>query len=69
MLKLPTINNLSIYLIGTGGTGGFAFTNLARLLAGANVPISIFDGDIVEPKNLKRQQFGKADMSKSTSTC
>lgn len=62
MLKLPTINNLSIYLIGTGGTGGFAFTNLARLLAGANVPISIFDGDIVEPKNLKRQQFGKADI-------
>lgn len=62
MLKLPTINNLSIYLIGTGGTGGFAFTNLARLLAGANVPISIVDGDIVEPKNLKRQQFGKADI-------
>ena len=62
MLKLPTINNLSIYLIGTGGTGGFAFTNLARLLVGANVPISIFDGDIVEPKNLKRQQFGKADI-------
>lgn len=62
MLKLPTINNLSIYLIGTGGTGGFAFTNLARLLAGANVPILIFDGDIVEPKNLKRQQFGKADI-------
>ena len=62
MLKLPTINNLSIYLIGTGGTGGFAFTNLARLLAVANVPISIFDGDIVEPKNLKRQQFGKADI-------
>jgi hypothetical protein len=62
VLKLPTINNLSIYLIGTGGTGGFAFTNLARLLAGANVPISIFDGDIVEPKNLKRQQFGKADI-------
>lgn len=62
MFKLPTINNLSIYLIGTGGTGGFAFTNLARLLAGANVPISIFDGDIVEPKNLKRQQFGKADI-------
>lgn len=62
MLKLPTINNLSIYLIGTGGTGGFAFTNLARLLAGANAPISIFDGDIVEPKNLKRQQFGKADI-------
>ena len=62
MLKLPTINNLSIYLIGTGGTGGFAFTNLTRLLAGANVPISIFDGDIVEPKNLKRQQFGKADI-------
>lgn len=62
MLKLPTINNLSIYLIGTGGTGGFAFINLVRLLAGADVPISICDGDIVEPKNLKRQQFGKYDI-------
>lgn len=62
MLKLPTINNTVIYLIGAGGTGGFTFTNLARLLAGSKTPITICDGDIVEPKNLKRQQFGKTDI-------
>lgn len=65
MLKLPTIENTVIYLIGAGGTGGFTFTNLARLLAGTKTPITICDGDIVEPKNLKRQQFGKADIDMS----
>lgn len=62
MLKLPTIENIVIYLIGAGGTGGFTFTNLTRLLAGTKTPITICDGDIVEPKNLKRQQFGKTDI-------
>ena len=65
MLKLPTIENTVIYLIGAGGTGGFTFTNLVRLLAGTKTPITICDGDIVEPKNLKRQQFGKADIDMS----
>ena len=68
MLKFPKIHNPSIYLIGAGGTGGFTFTNLTRLLAGTNTPITIFDGDIVEPKNLKRQQFSKDDIGENKAT-
>ena len=67
MLTLPDTTNIAIHIVGCGGTGGFTFTNLARLFAGSNTPIILYDGDIVEPKNLKRQQFTKAniDMNKA----
>lgn len=65
MLKHPTLDNVSIHLVGAGGTGGFTFTNLVRLLAGTDTPIHVYDGDIVEPKNLKRQQFGQNDVGKN----
>lgn len=68
MLKFEQIKNPTIYIVGGGGTGGFTFTNLVRLLAGTQIPIHVFDGDIVEPKNLKRQQFGKEDIDKNKAT-
>lgn len=68
MLTFPEIKNPSIYIVGGGGTGGFAFTNLSRLFAGTNTPIHVFDGDIVEPKNLKRQQFSKDDVDSNKAT-
>lgn len=65
MLQFPTIEKPHIFIIGAGGTGGFTFTNLARLLAGSDTPITLYDGDVVESKNLKRQQFGYDDIAKN----
>lgn len=65
MLQFPNIEKPHIFIIGAGGTGGFTFTNLARLLAGSDTPITLYDGDIVESKNLKRQQFGYEDITKN----
>lgn len=55
-----------IFLVGTGGTGGFALESITRLLAGADTPIAIdiYDGDTVEAKNLKRQNFTVDDLDK-----
>lgn len=68
MLKFQEIKNPAVYIVGGGGTGGFTFTNLSRLFAGTTIPIHVFDGDVVEPKNLKRQQFGKEDVDKNKAT-
>ena len=65
MIKFNEINNSAIFIVGCGGTGGFAATNLFRLLAGSDIPISLYDGDVVEPKNLKRQKFTKSDVGKN----
>lgn len=52
------------YVIGAGGTGGFFIQNLVRLMAGRDNPvkIDIYDGDRVEAKNLKRQNFTVDDL-------
>lgn len=65
MLTMNPIQSPTIYVIGAGGTGGFTFTHLARLLAGTQIPIHLFDGDTIEPKNLKRQQFGKEQVGQN----
>jgi len=59
MLQIPVRNKLNIHVIGAGGTGGYAIENLARLFAGDENKhtIHIYDGDVIEPKNLKRQNF------------
>ena len=57
MLILNTIKNPVIHIIGAGGTGGFTYEYIARLLAGRDIPIHLYDGDLVETKNLKRQNF------------
>lgn len=59
MLQIPVRNKLNIHVIGAGGTGGYAIENIARLFAGDENKhsIHIHDGDVIEPKNLKRQNF------------
>lgn len=65
LIKIEEIKNPAIFIVGCGGTGGFAATNLFRLLAGTDVPIRLYDGDEVEPKNLKRQQFSLDDVGRN----
>ena len=70
MYKFPEVKNAHIYLFGTGGTGGFALEFLSRLFANSNskITIEIFDGDKVEPKNLKRQNFTRSDLDLAKTT-
>lgn len=59
MLQIPLRNQLNMHIIGAGGTGGYAIENIARLFAGNEYKhtIHVYDGDVIEPKNLKRQNF------------
>lgn len=62
MLNMPLKEKLNIHVIGAGGTGGFCVEFLARLLAGGEHQIHVYDGDKVELKNLKRQNFTVSDV-------
>lgn len=64
MLKFINVKNPHIYLVGAGGTGGFLLEKLTRLFANFNHPVTIevIDGDTVEGKNLKRQNFTFDDL-------
>ncbi len=55
----------SIIVIGSGGTGTYFLKEFSRFIAGGLKCISdmyIFDGDVVEDKNLERQSFTKDDV-------
>lgn len=71
MLNMPLKNKLNIHVIGAGGTGGYCVEYLARLLAGGQHKIYVHDGDMVELKNLKRQNFVKddVDLNKAEALC
>ena len=71
MLQLPVKDKLNIHVIGAGGTGGYFLCFLARLLAGGEHVIHVYDGDRVEPKNLKRQNFtmDELDLNKAEAIC
>lgn len=70
MYKLPEVKNPHFYVFGTGGTGGFALEYMTRLFANydGRVTIDIYDGDTVESKNLKRQNFVVEDLDKKKAT-
>ena len=55
---------VKIVLVGTGGTGGYIVPQLYRLLCSLNrhIRVILCDGDLVEPKNLVRQNFIGADI-------
>ncbi len=55
---------VKIVMIGAGGTGGHIAPHLYRLLYALDRPVRfiICDGDIVEEKNLVRQNFTEADL-------
>jgi PRTRC genetic system ThiF family protein len=48
-----------ILLVGTGGTGGYLATGLAKIIAGYKLPVemTLIDPDTVEEANLARQEF------------
>ena len=58
---------VKIVLVGTGGTGGYIVPQLYRLLYALDRPIWVIlcDGDLVEEKNLGRQNFIEADLGKN----
>lgn len=55
---------VKIVMIGAGGTGGHIAPHLYRLLYALERPVQfiVCDGDIVEEKNLVRQNFTEADL-------
>lgn len=63
----PT-NPIRIHLIGAGGTGSTFLTALARMnhalreMNHCGLEVVLFDHDIIEPSNLGRQLFAKAEL-------
>ena len=68
-IKLTIPNYLyNIYIIGAGGTGGYLAQDLARYIAvrtEEKYNFTIVDGDVVEEKNLIRQNFIENDIGKN----
>lgn len=62
-----------IVIVGLGGTGGYVFYHLARLIAALpdreNFQIVLADGDITEEKNLTRQNFAAEDIGRFKVEC
>lgn len=66
-MKFPMDRPVRIVMLGAGGTGAYAAPHIYRLLHVLNRPsrFVICDGDIVEPKNLVRQNFVSADLGQN----
>lgn len=68
---LPELRDVTIALVGCGGTGSHLAQSLARLAAhcrdtnGPHITLAFVDGDTVEPKNVGRQLFSAADVGKN----
>lgn len=61
------IRPIKIVMLGAGGTGGHIAPHLYRLLYSLERPVRfiICDGDVVEQKNLVRQNFIEADLGEN----
>lgn len=66
-MKFPLDVPVKIVQLGAGGTGGHAAPHLFRLLYSLERPARLIlcDGDIVEAKNLVRQNFSPADLGEN----
>ena len=66
-MKFALNKPVKIIMLGAGGTGGHVAPHLYRLLhtLACYTEVIICDGDIVEEKNLVRQNFIAADLSKN----
>lgn len=66
-MRFPTDVPVKLVMLGTGGTGGHAAPHLYRLLHALNRPARFIlcDGDLVEAKNLIRQNFAPADLGQN----
>ncbi len=62
-MKFPTDVPVKIVMLGAGGTGGHIAPHICRLLFTLDRPARfiICDGDVVEEKNLLRQNFAPAE--------
>ena len=66
-ILLPSYDQLDLFLIGCGGTGGWLAVNLPRIAylqkqAGKKVSLTFIDPDRVEAKNIPRQNFIPSDL-------
>ena len=66
-MKLALNRPVTIVIIGAGGTGGYVIPHLYRIAYASNRPcrVIIADGDIVEEKNLIRQNFAHCDVGEN----
>ena len=66
-MKFSQNRPVKIVMLGAGGTGGHIAPHLYRLLYALDRPVRfiIADGDIVEQKNLVRQNFIEADLGEN----
>ena len=66
-MKFSTTRSVKIVMLGAGGTGGHIAPHLYRLLYALDRPVRfiICDGDVVEQKNLVRQNFIPADLGEN----
>jgi len=66
-MKFSTNRPVKIVMLGAGGTGGHIAPHLYRLLYAINRPVRLIicDGDVVEVKNLVRQNFIPADLGEN----
>lgn len=64
-------HRLHVIIIGLGGTGGYLFPNIARVIYQLNadgrkdIMLTAVDGDIIEHKNVNRQNFFLPDVGKN----
>lgn len=66
-MKFSMTRPVKIVMLGAGGTGGHIAPHLYRLLYALERPVRfiICDGDVVEEKNLVRQNFTPADLGEN----
>lgn len=66
-MKYPTDIPVKVIQLGAGGTGGHIAPHLYRLLYSLDRPARyiICDGDVVEAKNLVRQNFAPVDLGEN----
>lgn len=66
-MKLAKNRPVKIVIIGAGGTGGYVIPHLYRIAFASEHPcrVIIADGDIVEKKNLIRQNFAECDIGEN----
>lgn len=66
-MRFSLIRPVKIVMLGGGGTGGHIAPHLYRLLYALDRPVRFIlaDGDIVEQKNLVRQNFTEADLGEN----
>ena len=66
-MKFSLIRPVKVVMLGAGGTGGHIAPHLYRLLYALDRPVRfiICDGDVVEEKNLVRQNFVACDLGRN----